>query len=93
MADVDVYTNLFSIEYFLASNCILKQPEVPGTSAYITYAGDTFLSRFNTVEFEYDQNSGGDKDIAATFTSLLFPDSEYNSEFRHGSKKEKKYTY
>jgi hypothetical protein len=91
MADVDVYNNLFDIEYFPAFNCVQTMPEVP--TAYTTYAGDTFISRFNTVEFDYSQNAGGDKDIAASFTSVLYPDSDYNAEFRHGSKKEKKYTY
>lgn len=93
MADVDVYNNLFAIEYLPANNCVLAQPEVQGAGKYITYAGDTFLTRFNTVEFEYSQSNDEGKDITATFTSVLYPDSDYNSEFRHGSKQEKKYSY
>lgn len=91
MADIDVFNNLFAIEYIPAFNCVRNLSGTPDTLA--TYAGDTFVSHFNFVEFEYSQNGGGYKDIAATFTATIFPDSDYNSEFRHGSKKEKKYSY
>lgn len=91
MADVDVFNNLFNIDYVPAFNCILTQGEIP--AVFTTYAGDTFLSFFNFTEFEYSQTAGGHKDIAASFTTTLFPDSDYNVEFRHGSKKEKKYSY
>jgi len=90
MADIDIYNNLFAIEYYPANNCIQTLNDV---GKYTTYVGDTFMSYFNHVEFGYAQNGAGDTKLDAVFTTVLFPNSDYNSEYRHGSSTEAKYTY
>jgi len=81
-ADVDVYSNLFQINYRRIGNTIhQKNPSVAHTN--ITFAGDVFTTRFTAVDYVYARNTPGDVFVTGDVVTVPI-ESELAYEFRHG---------
>jgi hypothetical protein len=81
---IDVFNNLNAIEYVQIGSTVLDAP-VNLTTKYELFAGDVFLSKMRVVETDwYANNEGKNLHIDSTALATVFPDSDYNFQFRHG---------
>ena len=86
-SDVDLYNNLSAIEYVQIGSNVLDVPQNTSTK-YEEFSGDVFLSKFRIVESSwYTNNEGKNIHINAASLATVFPDSDYNFQFRHGGVK------
>lgn len=85
-ADVDVFANLFNIDYKRIGNCMsVKNAGV--THTLNTYSGDTFSSRLGLVDFKYSRTGSGTVRNATDFIYTMIESDYMNGEFRHGDTK------
>lgn len=81
-ADTEVFNNLFQINYRRIGNTIISKTNGVN-SIHTSYAGDTFITSFNPVDYMFARNGAGDVFVSGD-TVLISVPSDINYEFRHG---------
>lgn len=90
-ADVDVYADLYSIDYVKIGNCYQKKGA--GTATFRSYAGDQFMPQLQVTDYTWSVTGNSNAVSAnAEFFNVIVEDPYWNTEFRHGTQ-EPQYSY
>lgn len=91
--DLDVFANLFNINYIKIGNCPLTKYEGV-TQSYKLYDGDTFASRLGITDWVFVREGDGDTLAHVNYCHALVECDYMNPEFRHGDfNSEGKYSF
>lgn len=82
--DVDVYADLYSIDYIKMGNCYQKKGA--GTATFRSYAGDQFMPQLQVTDYTWAV-TGNSNAVSASvdFFNAITEDPFWNTEFRHGT--------
>lgn len=89
-SDVDVFADLYSIDYIKIGNCFQKKGA--NTAQFRSYAGDTFMPQFQVTDYTWTIDGNNNVEAFADFFNTITEDFFWNTEFRHGTT-EPKYSY
>lgn len=81
--DVDVFADLYSIDYIKIGNC--SQKKGAGTAQFRSYAGDTFIPQFQVTDYTWTVDGNNNVEAFADFFCTITEDNFWNTEFRHGT--------
>jgi len=88
--DLDVYSDLYSIDYIKIGNCY--HTKGVSTSTVKSYAGDQFMPQLQVTDYTWSVTGNNQVSAAAEFFNAIVEDPFWNTEFRHGTL-EPQYSY